>query len=149
MKTYVYNLADFQLIDCLDTCSNPRGLVALNTADHIAILATLFLDKGYVRIRDFNKEQQGEVTMPVHDGMIGCMALNRDGTLLATAVEKGTIVRLWITGSHQPYMNLRRDMNADSTEIQDLSFSRSNNFLALCGEMPEIFVYNIGRTAAS
>ena len=104
-----------QLIDCLDTCSNPRGLVALNTSDKDAILATLFIDKGYVRIRDFNKESQGEVTMPVHDGMVGCMALNRIGTLLATGVEKGTLIRLWDTEKHQPYMDLRRE--SDISEI--------------------------------
>ena len=45
MKTYVYNLGDMQLIDCLDTCSNPKGLVALNTSDNNAVLATLFIEK--------------------------------------------------------------------------------------------------------
>ena len=97
MKTYVYNLVDLQIIDCLDTCSNPRGLCALNTTDNNAILATLFIDKGYVRVRDFNKEVQGEVTMPVHEGMVGYLALNAAGTLMATTVEKGTIIRLWLT----------------------------------------------------
>ena len=100
MKTYVYNLGDMQLIDCLDTCSNPKGLVAVNTSDNNSILATLFIDKGYVRVRDFNKDSQGEVTMPVHDGMVGCMALNREGSILATALDKGTIVRLWDTERH-------------------------------------------------
>ena len=56
MKTYVYNLSDLQLIECLDTCNNPRGLVALNTSDNKSIMATLFIDKGYVRVRDFNRE---------------------------------------------------------------------------------------------
>ena len=53
--------------------------------------------------------------MPVHDGMVGSIALNRDGSLLATAVEKGTIVRLWDTEKHQPLMELRRE--GDNSEI--------------------------------
>jgi len=100
MKTYVYNLGDMQLIDCLDTCSNPKGLAAVNVSDSNSIMATLYVDKGFVRVRDFNRDEQGEVTMPVHDGMIGCLALNRDGSLMATALDKGTIVRLWSTETH-------------------------------------------------
>ena len=79
------------------------------------MLATLFIEKGYVRVRDFGKETQGEVTMPVHDGMVGTMAINREGTILATAVEKATIIRLWDTEKYQPYMDLRREV--DVSEI--------------------------------
>ena len=100
MKTYVYNLGDMQLIDCLDTCSNPKGLAAVNVSESNSIMATLYVDKGHVRVRDFNRDEQGEVTMPVHDGMIGALALNRDGSIMATALEKGTIVRLWSTETH-------------------------------------------------
>ena len=33
--------------------------------------------------------------VPCHQGSIAAMALNKKGDLLATASEKGTLVRLW------------------------------------------------------
>ena len=38
-KVYVYNFNDMGLIDCLETCENPAGLVALNPESETAILA--------------------------------------------------------------------------------------------------------------
>ena len=95
MKTYVYNLADMQLIDCLDTTSNPDGLCAISTDQDTCVLATLFAEKGHVRVRDFNREECGEVTMSCHDGQIGSMAISSTGKFLATAVEKGMLIRIW------------------------------------------------------
>ena len=83
--------------------------------------------------------------MPVHDGMLGCLALNRDGSIMATALDKGTIVRLWSTDNHQPYMDLRRE--SDITEIQDLTFSTNGKYLALCGQENEITLYRVGENA--
>ena len=123
MRTYVYNLADMQLIECLDTSSNPEGLCAVSTDPETCVLATLFAEKGHVRVRDFNRDECGEVTMPCHDGQIGSMTMSKDGRVLATAVEKGMLIRLWDLPNFRPLTVLRRD---DNSNICDIAFSAFN-----------------------
>lgn len=39
-RTYIYNFDDLRLIDAIETCSNQKGLVALNPDPENAVLAT-------------------------------------------------------------------------------------------------------------
>lgn len=39
-RTYIYNFDDLKLIDAIETCLNPKGLVALNPDPENAVLAT-------------------------------------------------------------------------------------------------------------
>ena len=96
MKVYVYNFSDLTLIDCLDTCFNPFGLCALNpdSGASTAVLAIPHTEKGKVKVRTF-QDKGLETIVPCHQGSIAAMALNKKGDLLATASEKGTLIRLW------------------------------------------------------
>ena len=144
MKTYVYNLADMQLIECLDTVSNPLGLCAVSTDRDSCVLATLFSERGHVRIRDYNKDECGEVTIPCHDGPIGSMTMSRDGRVLATAVEKGMFIRIWDIQSFRPLQVLKRDEQSIICDLTFGSFSKSDNGqLIVCSEEQEVLVYDI------
>ena len=94
VKTYVYNFADLTLIDCLDTCNNPNGLCALNS-ENSCMLAIPHTEKGHVKVRSFAEPNRTEAIIMCHQGSIAAMALNRHGDLLATASEKGTLIRIW------------------------------------------------------
>jgi len=39
-RVYVYNFADLRLIDAIDTCTNPKGLCALNPDTKNSVLVT-------------------------------------------------------------------------------------------------------------
>jgi hypothetical protein len=39
-RTYIYNFDDLRLIDAIETCPNPKGLVALNPDPDNSVLAT-------------------------------------------------------------------------------------------------------------
>ena len=111
------------------------------------MLATLFAEKGHVRVRDFNRDECGEVTMPCHDGQIGSMTMSRDGRVLATAVEKGMLIRLWDLPNSRPLTVLRRDDNSNISDIAFSAFSRKGFagplMFAVCSESQEVLVYDI------
>ena len=123
MKIYVYNFADLTLIDCLDTCNNPNGLCALNpdsSNNTPAVLALPHTEKGFVKVRSFNNDNKLEIIFACHQGSIAAMALNRTGDLLATASEKGTIVRLWRVNQEKPTSIGIYRRGADKAEISDI-----------------------------
>lgn len=47
-------------------------------------------------------------TITAHQGEIACLAINPQGTLVATASEKGTLIRVWDTLKRTQLVELRR-----------------------------------------
>ena len=90
-KVYVYNFADLALLDHMETCDNPRGLLALCAAPHNNVLAAPGLSKGHVRIELY--DQRKTTLIAAHEAALACIALNNTGSRVATASEKGTLIR--------------------------------------------------------
>ena len=99
-RIYVYNFADLRLIDAIDTCLNPKGLVALSSDPNISVLATPDKTKGSVKVTIYEKNHSHVIN--AHNSSLSYMALNFAGTLLATASDKGTIIRLFSTEDGAP-----------------------------------------------
>ena len=74
------------------------------------------------------------------------MALSRNGELLATASEKGTLVRVWNTSKSKPVCMFRR--GADKAEIMDLQFSKNNTFMSVTSDHATIHLFKIDLTNA-
>ena len=99
-RTYIYNFEELRLIDAIETCPNNKGLVALNPDPDNTVLATPDPQKGYVRVNVYEKNKSFKI--PAHNGALSAICLNYAGTLLATASEKGTIIRIYSTETGQP-----------------------------------------------
>ena len=97
---YVYNFADLRLVDAIDTCLNPKGLCALSSDPAISVLATPDKTKGQVKISIY--EKNSSFTIAAHTSSLSQIALNFTGSLLATASDKGTLVRLFSTEDGSP-----------------------------------------------
>lgn len=54
-RVYVYNFSDLRLIDAIDTCVNPKGLVALSADPNLSVLATPDKAKGSVKVTIYEK----------------------------------------------------------------------------------------------
>lgn len=117
-RTYIYNFDDLRLIDAIETCINPKGLVALNPDPENAVLATPDQNKGFVRVNVYEKNKS--IKIPAHQGALSAMCLNYPGTLLATASERGTLIRIFSTESGQPLTELRR--GSEKADIFSICF---------------------------
>ena len=47
-------------------------------------------------------------SISAHQGEVACLALNSQGTLVATASDKGTLIRVWDTAKRSLLVELRR-----------------------------------------
>jgi WD repeat-containing protein 45 len=84
-SVYVYNFDKLEKTHKIDTIENPKGLTCLSSVEDI-VLAFPHTDKGKVQVNLLSQDKSHII--PCHDGKIACMALNIEGTLLATASEK-------------------------------------------------------------
>lgn len=138
-RVYVYNFGDLRLIDAIDTCNNPKGLCALNTDSNQAVLATPDRVKGSIRVSLYEKSAVN--SFQTHQGTLAALALNPAGTLLATASEKGTIIRIYSTSNQQQLQEMRR--GSDKAEIFNIAFDKLSKWVAVSSDKQTIHIFAV------
>jgi len=138
-RFYVYNFADLNLLHTIETISNPRGLCALCADSRICVLACCGLQKGHVRVELFDIARTTLIS--AHEASLSCLALNTDGSKLATASERGTLIRVWDTRSGHRLMELRR--GAEPAEIQCLNFNHDCSFLLVSSDHGTVHLFRL------
>lgn len=89
-KIYVYNFQTLTLQEKFDTCPNSRGVCAMNGSKDMCVLATPTTEVGIVKLIHFDRAGK-TLTVKAHLTTITALALNNDGTLLATASDSVNI----------------------------------------------------------
>ena len=69
--------------------------MAISPDQDNTVLATPDVQKGYVRLNVYEKNKC--LKIPAHFAALSAMCLNYAGTLLATASETGTLIRIYST----------------------------------------------------
>ena len=138
-RTYIYNFEDVRLIDAVETCQNLRGLVAINPDQENTVLATPDVQKGYVRLNVYEKNKC--LKIPAHQAALSAMCLNAAGTLLATASETGTLIRIYSTETGQPLNELRR--GKERADIYCITFDLRSQRLACSSDRSTIHIFTV------
>ncbi|OQR98384.1 hypothetical protein THRCLA_06731 [Thraustotheca clavata] len=136
-KIYVYNFADLKLLDHIETITNPKGLVALCPSSTNKVLACPGVSRGTVRIELYDQRKTTLIT--AHEADLSQMCLNLEGTRLATASDKGTLIRIFDTQSGQLMQELRR--GADKAEIYSVCFSPNSQYLACSSDKHTVHIF--------
>jgi len=108
-KAYVYRFSDLKLLDQINTQANPKGLVALCAHAANNVLALPGLSKGHVRLELYDLRKSTVIT--AHESDVAMLALSADGSLLATASDKGTLLRIFSTHTGALQKELRRGVD--------------------------------------
>ncbi|KAI5067184.1 hypothetical protein GOP47_0017712 [Adiantum capillus-veneris] len=146
-KIFVYEFETLNLIFDAETLSNPKGLCAISGAPASPfVFACPGLQKGEVRIEWLrpmpDKKLSRETNMiAAHDSHLACIALSFDGRLLATASNKGTLIRVFSTFDGTHLQELRR--GAERAEIYSLTFSATAHWLAVSSDKGTVHVFGI------
>jgi WD repeat-containing protein 45 len=138
-RTYIYNFDEMRLIDAIETYPNLKGLVAINPDPNNTVLATPDPQKGHVRLNVYEKNKSFNI--PAHQASLSALCLNQAGTLLATASEKGTLIRLFDTNTCQCIQELRR--GKEKADINCITIDKRSQRLACSSDRNTIHIFTV------
>ncbi|KAL6066634.1 autophagy protein [Balamuthia mandrillaris] len=142
-KIHLYDISTMRILHTLDTATNSEGLVALSpdNRSHLAFPGT----KGDVLLYDALNLASLNVIERAHKGSISFLAFNEEGTLLATASNKGTVVRVFAVPGGHKVCEFRRGSYA--ARIYSLAFSRDSSFLCVTSDTGTAHIYKIEKAS--
>eukprot|EP01094_Clydonella_sp_ATCC50884_P019327 TRINITY_DN3745_c0_g4_i4.p1 TRINITY_DN3745_c0_g4~~TRINITY_DN3745_c0_g4_i4.p1 ORF type:complete len:379 (+),score=109.82 TRINITY_DN3745_c0_g4_i4:237-1373(+) len=110
-KIHLYDIKKMESIFTIDTNPNPHGICALSSTDDSLIAYPNSDEDGTVVL--FDGKQLEVINMfPAHATRLRLLRFNNDGTLLASASEKGTVIHINEVG---PGSKIRRRVGYTNT----------------------------------
>lgn len=149
-KVYVYGFRNLNLLDSIETISNPKGLCSFAASGEKPALACLGMQRGHTLVVLYPRlygdqhtapPREKTLIIPAHGKSIAALALNHDGTLLATASDKGTMVRVYATSSGNQIYEFRR--GADRADIHSLTFSLNGEWLLVASDKGTVHLFQL------
>ncbi|XP_071987877.1 WD repeat domain phosphoinositide-interacting protein 1 isoform X2 [Engystomops pustulosus] len=142
-SVYIHNIKDMKLLrTLLDTPRNPTGLCALSINHSNSYLAYPgSASMGEIMVYDANILKI-EVTIPAHDSPLAAITFNSLGTKLASASEKGTVIRVFSIPEGQRLYEFRRGMKR-YVHISSLVFSMDAQFLCVSSNTETVHIFRL------
>ncbi|MED6279425.1 WD repeat domain phosphoinositide-interacting protein 1 [Characodon lateralis] len=140
---YIHNIRDMKLLKTLlNTPINPTGLCALSVNHGNSYLAypgsaTI----GEITVYDANN--LSTVTLiQAHDSPLAALTFSASGSKLASASEKGTVIRVFSVPEGQKLFEFRRGMKR-YVSISSLSFSADAQFLCASSNTETVHIFKL------
>ncbi|KAK3842092.1 MAG: WD40-repeat-containing domain protein [Linnemannia gamsii] len=149
---YTFNLQPTKL-HVFETVDNDRGLVALSSSDKHAILIFPGRQSGHIQIVDLNSDTKPRYPMastkptanisiiPAHTSPLFCLVTNTNGTKCASASDKGTLIRVFDTGSSKLLNEFRRGV--DRAEIYSIAFNSDSTRICAGSDKGTVHIFNL------
>mmetsp|Transcript_100170 Transcript_100170/g.283638 ORF Transcript_100170/g.283638 Transcript_100170/m.283638 type:complete len:519 (-) Transcript_100170:181-1737(-) len=159
-KVCVHGFRNLRLLDSIETTDNPKGLCCLGCGNDKVVLVCPGIQQGSVLVisypASFDDPHSSSAVAPItrdrtqiiyaHKACIAAMAIDYNGKLLATASDKGTIIRVYDSEGTR-LQELRR--GADRAEIHSLAFGpagdRPAQWLAVSSDKGTIHIFAVYR----
>ncbi|CAJ0935545.1 unnamed protein product, partial [Mesorhabditis belari] len=141
---YIYNLTDMKQLHTIDgELENKSGLLDLSLGNSILVYPGNSL-AGTVHIFDATV-MKAMFTIPAHESRLAAIRLDSEGNKLATASEKGTVIRVFSVKKDQQWNKLwefRRGV-ARAVTITQLAFSIDSSFLVSSSNTETIHIFKL------
>uniref|UniRef100_A0A4W2EBI8 WD repeat domain phosphoinositide-interacting protein 1 n=1 Tax=Bos indicus x Bos taurus TaxID=30522 RepID=A0A4W2EBI8_BOBOX len=146
---YIHNIKDMKLLKTiLDIPANPTGLCALSinhSNSYVAYPGSL--TTGEIVLYD-GHSLKPVCTIAAHEGTLAAIAFNSSGSRLASASEKGTVIRVFSVPDGQKLYEFRRGMKRYVT-ISSLAFSMDSQFLCASSNTETVHIFKLEHLANS
>ncbi|MFT7804230.1 WD repeat domain phosphoinositide-interacting protein 1 isoform X1 [Arapaima gigas] len=146
---YIHNIKDMKLLKTLlNTPSNPTGLCALSNNHSNSYLAYPGSTAiGEIIVYDANNPST-VTTIPAHDSPLAAITFSASGTKLASASERGTVIRVFSIPEGTRLYEFRRGMKR-YVSISSLSFSADAQFLCASSNTETVHIFKLEQHSPS
>lgn len=140
-KIHIYDISTMKILHTIDTFPNPKGVCAFSPCHKKSYLAyPASQSSGDVYLFD-TLSLQTVSSVTAHKAGIVAMAISHDGLLLATASEKGTIIRVHELPNMSKSESFRR--GTYPAGITSISFSRDERYLAAASDTGTVHIFKV------
>lgn len=139
-----------QRLFSIETRTNPKGLCEMSPLVSAERQIVVFPghNLGSVQIVDLASTENGvssaPIWIPAHKNELACIALNQQGTRIATASIQGTLIRVWDSISRTKLVELRR--GSDPANVQCINFSNDSDYLCCSSDKGTVHIFAIKNT---
>lgn len=139
-KIYIFDISTMKVLETLDTSPNPKALCVLSPHDNGHLAFPSGASPGEIVLYDANNLSvlnafQAHRTAPV------AVAFNPQGTLLATASESGTLIRVFAIPSGKKIAAFRR--GSYGAQIYCLAFNECSTILCASSDTGTIHFFSL------
>ncbi|CAO3682848.1 unnamed protein product [Umbelopsis vinacea] len=159
-QIFVYDISNMKLLHTIDTSPNPSAICALSpssencyiaypspssstssslTGNHLGQSQSSYAS-GDVLIFDALSLQVVNIVQ-AHKSPVSCIAMNSDGTLLATASDKGTVIRVFTIPDSRKVFQFRR--GSYPTKIYSISFNLVSSLLCVSSATETVHIFKL------
>ncbi|KAG1074713.1 hypothetical protein G6F42_025684 [Rhizopus arrhizus] len=161
-QIFVYDISNMKLLHTIDTIPNPEAICALSPSSENCYLAcqplrasdyyttsssssssnsnSTYNGIGDIEIYDVNAMKLANIVQ-AHKSTISCISMNSEGTLLATASEKGTVIRVFAIPSADKVYQFRR--GSYSAKIYSMSFNLVSTLLCVSSDTETVHIFKL------
>ncbi|KAG6856322.1 hypothetical protein H0H87_005523 [Tephrocybe sp. NHM501043] len=164
VEIYIYDISNMRLLHVIETTKNPDAICALSPSADSSYLAypspvpsptsPLAPSTSSQPPPSSSQQQTGDVLLfstrsltvanviQAHKAPISFLSINSTGSLLATASDKGTVIRVWsIPGAEKLYQFRRGTREA---RIYSISFNLVSSLLAVSSAHDTVHIFKLG-----
>ncbi|KDR16597.1 WD repeat domain phosphoinositide-interacting protein 2 isoform X2 [Zootermopsis nevadensis] len=140
---YIHNIRDMKVLHTIrDTPPNPFGICTLSINSDNCFLAYPGSNSiGEVQIFDA-VNLHAETMIPAHDSPLAALGFSPSGTKIATASEKGTVIRVFFIRDGTKLYEFRRGVKR-CVSISSLAFSMDSTYLCCSSNTETVHVFKL------
>ncbi|KAJ9087445.1 autophagy protein, variant 2 [Entomophthora muscae] len=162
-QIYIYDISNMRLQHTIETSPNPKAICALSPSNENCYLAypapqppagspfstgtestgSSGTPKGEVLVYDALSLQVINV-IQAHKSGPSFLSINPSGTMLATASDKGTVIRVFSLPGAQKLYQFRRGTYA--ARIYSISFNMVSSLLCVSSDTDTVHIFRLGST---
>ncbi|ORX47963.1 WD40 repeat-like protein [Hesseltinella vesiculosa] len=161
-QIFVYDISNMRLLHTIDTNPNPQAICALSPSSENCYIAypsrssssspftsgqttQSYFPTGDVEIFDALSLQLVNIVQ-AHKSPVSSITMNADGTLLATASEKGTVIRVFSIPDANKVYQFRR--GSYPAKIYSMSFNMVSSLLCVSSDTETVHIFKLSTGAA-
>ncbi|KAH8421168.1 hypothetical protein KR009_010290, partial [Drosophila setifemur] len=140
---HIHDIRDMKILHSIGNIApNEQGLCALSLNSHLAF--PICQTSGELRIFNSSKLRTG-MTIKAHATPLSALTFSPSGALLATASERGTVIRVFCVKNGQRVQEFRRGVSC--VRIASLVFAAGGDFLCVSSNTETVHVFKIDARA--